>query len=256
MTDGETSGSEYTIAPSAMPIREMPERLRPREEIDRVGVENVSDATLLAVLLGSGARGLNVADLATHLLRKYRSLSGLAETSVEELSGDREMLGLGPVKSQKLMVALEIGKRLREESLPRESKIRSPEDAVRLLEDRTRDLDKEVFWVFRLDAKHTVMGTPEEVSMGILDASLVHPREVFRRAIRESAAAVVLAHNHPSGDPTPSAEDVRITRQLVEAGKVVDIQVLDHVILARTVDGAKRHFVSMREEGLVGFSGD
>ena len=132
--------------------------------------------------------------------------------------------------------------------------MRSSEDAVNLLGDRTRKLNREIFWVLRLNTKNTLMGRPEDVTQGILDASLVHPREVFRRAIREAAAAIVLVHNHPSGDPTPSSEDIRITQQLVEAGKVIDIRVLDHAVLGRSTHWLDRNYTSMREEGLVQFS--
>ena len=238
-----------------MRIQDMPERLRPREEIDRLGVENVSDAVLLAVLLRTGAKGLNVMDLATRLMGKYRSLTQLSETSIEELANDTDIKGLGPTKARELMAALEIGKRLRQESAPRGQKIRVPEDAVQILSDQARHLSHEVFWVLRLDVKHTLIGRPEDVSRGILDASLVHPREVFYRAIREKAAAIVLVHNHPSGDPTPSVEDIRITRQLVEAGRLMEIPVLDHVVIARAVEGGDKQFVSLREAGLVDFGG-
>jgi DNA repair protein RadC len=246
-------GAAYAIESSAMRIQDMPERLRPREEIDRLGVDNVSDAVLLAVLMRSGTKGLNVMDLATRLMGKYRSLTQLAETSIEELANDKDIKGLGETKARELMAALEIGKRLRQEAAPRGNKIRSPEDTVLILEDEARHLDHEVFWVLRLDVKHTLIGRPEEVSHGILDASLVHPREVFYRAIREKAAAIVLVHNHPSGDPTPSVEDIRITRQLVAAGRLMEIPVLDHVVIARAIEGREKSFVSLREAGLVDF---
>ena len=132
-----------------------------------------------------------------------------------------------------LTAALEIGKRVREESVPRGYKVRSPEDAVNLLGDRTRKLNREIFWVLRLDTKNTLMGRPEDVTQGILDASLVHPREVFRRAIREAAAAIVLVHNHPSGSTKPSKADIEITKQLMEVSKVVGIDLLDHVIVTK-----------------------
>jgi DNA repair protein RadC len=252
----DSDDNAYPIDSSAMRIRDMPERLRPREEMERVGVENVSDSNLLAVIIGTGTKGVNVMELATRLLGKYRSLSGLAEASVDELAKDDDVKGLGKVKAQVLTAALEIGKRVREEAVPRAYKVRSPEDAVNLLADRSGKLDREIFWVLRLDTKNALMGRPEDVTQGILDASLVHPREVFRRAIREAAAAIVLVHNHPSGDTTPSPEDIRITRQLVEAGKVVDIRVLDHIVLGGTNSGSKKEFSSMREEGLVQFSGE
>jgi DNA repair protein RadC len=131
--------------------------------------------------------------------------------------------------------------------------VRAPEDVARLLQDQVRALTTEVFWVLHLDAKNCLQGEPVEVTRGLVDASLVHPREIFRDAVRRSTAAAVLAHNHPSGDPSPSAEDVRVTRQLVEAGKIVDIRVLDHVILGRGGQDGGSNFLSMREAGVVQF---
>lgn len=246
--------SEYPIPPAALRLQDLPVQARPREEMDRVGVHNMSDAGLLAIVLRSGARGMNVMDLSARLLAKYRSLSGLASASVEQLAEDPEIKGLGRVKAQVLMAGLEIGRRLHQESQPLPTRVRSPDDVVRLLRERVRLLEREMFWVLQLDAKNQLKGGPELVSQGILDASLVHPREVFREAIRTSTAAVVVAHNHPSGDPTPSAEDVRITRQLVDAGRVVGIRVMDHIVLGRAMAGGAPEYISMRESGLVAFA--
>lgn len=239
---------------AALRVQDLPAQARPREEMDRVGVQNMSDAGLIAIVLRSGARGMNVMDLATRLLAKYRSLTGLASASIDELAKDPEVKGLGKVKAQVLMAGLEIGRRLHQESLPSPRRVRSPEDVAGLLREHARLLDHEVFWVLQLDAKNQLKGGPDIVSQGILDASLVHPREVFRDAIRTSTAAVVVAHNHPSGDPTPSAEDVRITRQLVDAGRVVGIRVMDHIVLGRAGAGIGVDYISMRESGLVAFS--
>ncbi|MCE9614170.1 MAG: DNA repair protein RadC [Lentisphaerae bacterium] len=245
----------YDIPSTSTRLRDLPEQLRPREEMDRVGAENLSDISLLAILIKSGTQGLNVVDLATRLLKKYGSLTSLASASVDELARDPEIKGMGRVKAQVLLAALEIGRRLHRESLPRRCKIRAPADVLSLLGDRAQVLDRELFWVLHLDAKNNLKGAPQVVSQGILDASLVHPREVFREAIRNATAAVVLAHNHPSGEPTPSADDVRITRQLVEAGRIVDIRVLDHIVLGRPAQGAGPGYVSMQEQGLVQFAG-
>ena len=239
----------YTISPSTARLLDLPERMRPREEMDRLGVENVSDDVLLALVLRSGVHGLNVVDLAESLLQHYGSLTALAEAPVQELERAR---GLGPVKSRILKAALDLGRRLNEESMPTRAWVRTPEDAARLLRDRVRTLETEVFWTLHLDSKNRLRTEPRRVTQGLLDASLVHPREVFRDAIRTATAAVVLAHNHPSGDPTPSAEDIRITRQLVDAGRIVDIKVLDHIILGRK-GGEGPDFLSMREQGLMEF---
>jgi DNA repair protein RadC len=240
----------YEITPSAWTVHDMPERMRPREEVQRVGVENVSDDVLLSLLLRTGVQGLNVVDMSRGLMKRYGNLTNLAAASVEELS---QLKGIGRGKAQIIKAALEIGKRLNAESIPKGVKIRTPEDVLRMLGDRARTLDHEIFWALLLDSKNGLKCQPVDVSAGLLDASLVHPREVFREAIRSATAAVVLAHNHPSGDPTPSAEDIRITKQLVAAGRIVDIRVLDHVIIGKRGGTGDRLYTSMREDGLVEF---
>lgn len=235
-------------------VHDLPERLRPREEVERRGVEHVSDAVLLAIILRSGARGMNVVDLADGLIRKYGSLTALARVPVDALAADRDFPGLGRVKAQVLKSALELARRMAEEARPEKgSFVRSPDDAAAVLRETAKPLDRERFWALLLDAKNRLKGEPLEISRGILDASLVHPREVFQKAVLAGCAAVILVHNHPSGDPAPSAEDLRITRQLVQAGEVLGIRVLDHVILGRRADGHPRDYISLRESGSVEF---
>lgn len=238
----------YEIVGTGARVADIPVRLRPREEIDRRGIRNVSDDVLLAVILRSGAQGRNVVDLARGLVTRYGSLTELSGAPIEELVQER---GLGKVKAQVLAAALELGRRLSEEAAPERPAIRTPEDVYRTLKHRIKGCEQEMFWVLLLDAKNRIKSRAVPITNGLLDASLVHPREVFREAIRSAVAAVVLAHNHPSGDPVPSAEDIRITRQLVEAGRVIDIKVLDHVVMGGL--GA-RPFCSMREEGILEFS--
>jgi DNA repair protein RadC len=229
----------------------VPERLRPREMMDRLGAEGVGDDVLIAVLLRGGVRGANALDLARKVLAMHNgSLADLARAEVSELAGIK---GIGRVKAQILKAATEIAARLRDETVPPGVPVKCPADAARVLNSRARLLDREVFWVLPLDRKNRLKRPPVEVTSGLLDASLVHPREVFQHAIRTSSAAVVLAHNHPSGDPTPSAEDLRITRQLIDAGRIVDIRVLDHVIIGSDGGGENRPFLSLREEGVVSF---
>ena len=240
---------EYAIPPRR--VADIPERQRPRELFDRFGGEHVSDEVLLAILLRSGVRGVNVVDLAHQLLLDYGSLAAVAQASTDELAGRR---GMGRVKAQVLKAALELARRLAEETAPARQRIRTPEDAARLLRARAGARETESFWVLLLDTKNQLRRPPVEVSSGLLNASLAHPREVFKEAIRSLSAAIVLAHNHPSGDPTPSAEDLRITRQLVEAGRIVDIPVLDHVILGHRAEGREKDFCSLRESGLVAFT--
>lgn len=242
--------NEYVIEGGGGRVCDMPERMRPREEIERRGISNVSDDVLLAVILRSGVRGRSVVELSRYLLTLYGSLTGIASASIDELAQQR---GIGKVKGQVLLASFELARRLSEECTPQRLRIRTPEDAVGLLRGRSKTLDHEVFWVLLLDSKNYLKGVPFEVSRGLLDASLVHPREVFREAIRGATAAVVLAHNHPSGDPAPSAEDIRITKQLVEAGRIVDIKVLDHVILGKCSENGGRDFISLRESGAVEF---
>ena len=250
IADEKLADTTYEIQPSSWTVHDMPERMRPREEAQRVGIENVSDDVLLALLLRTGVTGLNVVDLARGLIKRYGSLGNMAAASIDELS---QVRGIGPGKAQILKAAFDIGKRLNAEKLPSRLKVRTPADVMSVLEDRARGLDHEMFWVLLLDTKNVLKCQPVDVSAGLLDASLVHPREVFREAIRSATAAVVLAHNHPSGDPAPSVEDVRITKQLVAAGNIVDIKVLDHVIIGKRGQTGHGAFVSMREDGLVEF---
>ena len=234
---------------SSSRVRDMPKQMLPRERMEKDGVESLSDEELLAVLLSSGTKGFSVLDLAQALIKRYGSLNTLAECSIKELHA---FPGLKRVKAQKLKAALELARRMGTESKERQV-IRTPEDVVRLLRAAARGRAEEIFWMLPLDAKYRLKRPAVEVTSGIADASLAHPREVFREAICFNSSAVVLVHNHPSGDPTPSAEDIRLTRELVAAGKVVGIPVLDHVILAGNTTAGAREFVSLREAGLVTF---
>jgi DNA repair protein RadC len=160
---------------------------------------------------------------------------------------------MGKVKAQVLKAALELARRVAAERIPDRPSVRTPAQVAEVLGETARVLDQEVLWVMMLDTKYRLLRAPEEISRGILDANLVHPREVFRRAVGHAAAAVILVHNHPSGDTAPSAEDIRVTRQMVEAGRLMDIEVLDHVILGCPSKGSDEAFYSLRESGLVDF---
>ncbi|MBI9020927.1 MAG: DNA repair protein RadC [Verrucomicrobia bacterium] len=230
--------------------KDLPAALQPREKFDRLGPENLSESDLLALLLRTGTTGLNVVELAELLLMQYGSLSALSRASTAEL---QEIHGIGKEKAKILKAALEMGRRLVQENVGERPRIASPEEAAAVLRERARSLDREVFWVLLLDTKTRLMAPPFEVSKGTLSSSLVHPREIFKPAIQHSAANVILAHNHPSGDPSPSAQDIQITKKLIEAGKTMEIKVLDHLIIGRkTADGAN-DFLSLRESGLVEF---
>ncbi len=231
-------------------IKDLPKVLQPREKFDRLGPENLSEADLLALLLRTGTTGVNVIELAETLLVKYGSLSVLLRASTVEL---QEVRGIGKEKAKILKSALEMGRRLVQENVGENPRIASPEESAAVLRERARGLDREVFWVLLLDTKNRLMAPPVEVSKGILDSSLVHPREIFKPAIQHSAANVILAHNHPSGDPSPSAQDVKITKKLIAAGKTMEIDVLDHIIIGRKTCESANDFFSLCESGLVEF---
>ncbi len=229
---------------------DLPSALQPREKFDRLGPENLSESDLLALLLRTGTTGLNVVELAETLLMQYGSLSALSRSSVAEL---QRFHGIGKEKAKILKAALEMGRRLVRENIGENPRLASPEEAAAVLRERARGLDREIFWVLLLDTKSRMMAPPFEVSKGTLNSSLVHPREVFKPAVQHSASGMILAHNHPSGDPSPSAQDVRITKKLIEVGKTLEIKVLDHIIIGRKTSDGANDFVSLRESGLAEF---
>lgn len=231
-------------------VKDLPKALQPREKFDRLGPENLSEADLLALILRTGTTGLNVVELAELLLIQYGSLSALLRASTVEL---QEIHGIGKEKAKILKAALEVGRRLVQENVGENPRITSPEEGAAVLRERARGLDREVFWVLLIDIKNRLMAPPAEVSKGILNSSLVHPREIFKPAIQYSAASIILAHNHPSGDPSPSAQDIRITKKLIEVGKMMEIDVLDHLIIGRKTREGSDDFLSLRESGLVKF---
>lgn len=227
---------------ASLRVREMPEEDRPREKLDRLGSEALTNAELTAILLRTGAGGDNVIQVAQRLLNLFdNNLKRLADASVEEMAAVR---GVGRVKAIQVKAALEIGKRLSMLADDTRPVIRTAHDVARLLGASFRDLPQEEFRILLMNTRNEVT-YQHVVSRGTVNSSLVHPREVFREAIRRASNAIICAHNHPSGDPSPSAEDVAITKRLVEAGDVIDIRVLDHVIIG---DG---RFLSMRERGLM-----
>jgi len=216
----------------------------PRERLETAGAAALSDAELLALLLRTGGRARSALDVAAGLLARHGGLPGLARAAAGEL---RTARGVGPTKSASLLAALELGRRLATRRLRAGDAIRSPEDVHRHFHARLRDAACEHFLVVLLDGRHRVL-REVAVSQGTLTASLVHPREVFRPALREAAAAVILVHNHPSGDPTPSREDREVTSRLAQAGRLLGVPVLDHVVVA------ERGWASLRQEGALGDS--
>jgi len=241
---------EYAVGAATLRVRDMPAPLRPREEFERVGAENVSDAVLLALILRTGSAGMNVVDASHRLLAAFGSLTALARASTLEL---QTVESIGPVKAQMIQAAMELAKRLTRESVGENPLVTTPEQAAAVLRERARILQHEIFWVLLLDTKNRLIGEPRKISEGTLNSSLVHPRELFKQALQFSSAAMILAHNHPSGDPTPSAEDIKVTKQLIGAGEVMGIKVLDHIIIGHRRHTADADFISLREAGLVNF---
>jgi DNA repair protein RadC len=222
-------------------IGRWPAEDRPRERLYHKGPESLADAELLAIQLGTGLAGCSAMDMARELLGRYGSLSGLAGRGIAELAAVR---GVGPVKAVRLAAAFEITRRLRSRNGQGRVVLGSPEQVFARYGPLMEDLKKEVFRVALLDAQNGLL-RDVVISEGTLSASLVHPREVFKPAILESAASVILIHNHPSGDPTPSREDIRLTRQLVEGAKLLELRVHDHLVIGRG------RFVSLAERGII-----
>jgi len=209
-----------------MKIKDLPKVDRPREKLEKYGPEKLSDSELLAILLRTGSKGINVVELARKILGKF-SGSGLANAGFKEL---KNTFGLGTAKACEIVACFELGRRLLQN---KKSQIYlTPKDVWNELKD-IRDNKKEHFIIFFLDARNQEIKR-EIISVGSLNANLVHPREVFEPAVRHLAAQIILAHNHPAGDPMPSKEDSEITKQLVDAGKLLGIEIKDHVIVSKT----------------------
>jgi len=225
-------------------IKDMPVNMRPREKLLAQGENALNEHELLAIILGQGTRDISALELANRLLDTYKGLRRLQEASLEELI---QAKGIGPAKAASIKASIEIGRRI---ALDVETRIliKSPEDVKQivrqLLIQEMRDYDREHFMVLYLDRKGGLI-VKEDISVGGLHSSIAHPREVFKTAVKRSAASLILAHNHPSGDPTPSREDIEITRRLADAGNIMGIEVLDHVIIGENI------YCSLKEKGLI-----
>ena len=224
-------------------IRDLPASERPRERLRDHGPTYLSNAELIAILLRTGTTSENVVALATRLLSQYGGLEGLAKTSFRELSNQH---GMGEAKTSQIKAALELGKRLLSTSDEQRVTIHSPQDVANLLMAEMAFLDQEHLRVLLLNTKNQVLGI-SEVYKGNVNSSMIRAGEVFQEAVRSNCPSVIVVHNHPSGDPTPSQEDVQVTRQLIEAGRLLDIELLDHMVIGR------QGFVSLKEKRL-GFS--
>ena len=241
------SSEDSSAPPAALPdhltIKDLPTGDRPRERLKALGATTLSDAELLAILLRVGTAEETAVTLAQRLLAAYGGWSGLARAPFGELEA---LHGLGAAKVAQLKAALEIGRRLLRLTPEDRVSVENPEALGRLLVGEMGPLEQEVLRCVLLNTKHQVI-TMVDVHRGSLNSSLVRPGDVFREPVRQGAGAVIIAHNHPSGDPTPSRQDIEVTEQLVAAGKLLDIDVLDHLIIGRT-------WLSLRQRGL-GFKG-
>jgi DNA repair protein RadC len=224
-----------------MSIRELPEKERPRERLLLRGPSQLSNAELLAIVMAtSGQRGMSVLSLAQNVLANVGDISQLRHSSIEDLC---QIKGIGPAKATLILAVVELARRIGSNHHTITA-IRSPQDVKELLWEKFQFEEKERFYCVLLNTKNHCLGI-EEVSVGSLSSSIVHPREVFKAAVRRSAASIIVAHNHPSGDVTPSREDVEVTRRLGEAGRLLGIELLDHVIFG------DRDILSLKEKGLM-----
>ena len=222
-------------------MKELPADERPREKMKERGAQALGNSELLAILLRTGNFQESALRIAENLLDRHGGLAGFGNATLEEFE---QVKGVGEAKAITVMAAIELGRRVTTLAPVERPIIRTPDDVAALLMPRFRYETKESFIAILLSTKNHVLKTPV-ISVGSLNASIVHPRELFREAINASAAAVILAHNHPSGDPAPSPEDVSLTRKLVDAGKLLDIPVLDHIVLG---DGK---YISFKEKGIL-----
>ena len=222
-------------------IHDLPTAERPRERLQKLGVDALSAQEILALILGRGIAGESVMVTAQRLLSQFGSLKGIANASVEELS---QVKGIGLAKASQIKAAFELASRVESYSEAGDKPlVKSPEEVVNLVRSRLKGKKKEYFLALLLDTRNQLIKVAE-ISVGSLATNIVHPREVFKEAISASAASIIFVHNHPSGDPTASEDDVKLTKRLAEAGEIVGIDVLDHIIIG------DKHSVSLKREGL------
>ena len=226
-------------------IRDLPQHERPRERLALRGADALRDAELIAILLRTGTKGSSAVSIAEQLLKKFETLDNLARANLEDL---RKIKGIGRDKAIALQSAFTLARRMAEQLRGESPLLDTPERIADLLREQNRVYQVENFQVVLLNTRRRLIRW-EPISQGTLDTLLVHPREVFKSAIAAGAAAIVLAHNHPSGDPTPSESDIKVTRDLIRAGQLLKIEVLDHIILGRPGGERKHDFVSLRELG-------
>lgn len=230
---------------ASLRLKDQPASERPRERLAERGSDALSHAELIAILLRTGLKGTNVVEVGRQLLAKFGTLNALAGASLEDLL---VIKGIGRDKAVTLMAAFALAKRMAAEIRGEAPLLDTPERVADLLREEMRHFNKEQFIVLLLNTRRRLV-KKESLSQGTLDTILVHARDVFRSAIAGNAAAIVLAHNHPSGDPTPSEADIKVTRDLIRAGQLLKIELLDHVILGRATQERPRDYASLRELG-------
>lgn len=222
-----------------MMIRDYPYEDRPRERLKTEGAQSLSNHELLAILLRTGTKKESVLQLANRLLKHFEGLRLLKDATIEEITSIK---GIGSVKAIQILAALELGRRISRLTYEDRYVIRSPEDGANYVMEEMRFLTQEHFVCLYLNTKNQVIHK-QTIFIGSLNASIVHPREVFKEAFRRSAASIICFHNHPSGDPSPSKEDIEVTKRLAECGKIIGIELLDHLIIG------EKKFVSLKEKG-------
>lgn len=222
-------------------IMDLPQNERPREKLLRYGAETLSNNELLAIILRTGSKQENIINLCGRIISECGGLNGLLNSSAEEFT---KLRGIGNAKATQLLALTEISKRLKGFKSGEEYKITSPKDIAQYLMEEMRYLKKEYLKLIMLNTKNVIISI-KDISIGNLNSSIVHPREVFYEAIKKCSASVVICHNHPSGDPTPSKEDISITARLKECGKLLGIEVLDHIIIGNGT------YVSLKEKGML-----
>ena len=226
---------------SSFTIHDLPRQERPRERLQKFGPEALSAQELLALIIGRGIPKKSVMNIAQELLAKFGNVKAIGQATIEELS---QIKGIGLAKAAQIKASFELGRREELEPELKNFDIKDPESVVKAIRASIKDKAKEHFKLILLNPRNKIIGI-STISIGTLNASLVHPREVFKDAIMHTAASVVLAHNHPSGDPEPSEDDITITKRLIEAGKILGVEVIDHIIVG------KNGFFSFKEKGLI-----
>jgi len=229
-------------------LKDQPASERPRERLAALGADALSHAELIAILLRTGLKGVNAVEIGKQLVQKFGTLQGLAQASVADLC---KVKGIGRDKAVTLVAAFALARKMAGELQYESPVLDNPESVARLLRDQNLGKPVETLQVLLLNTRRRLIRV-EEISQGTLDTLLVHPREVFKSAIAANAASLVLAHNHPSGDPSPSEADIKVTRDLIRAGQLLKIEVVDHIILGRATAERAKDYSSLRELGHFG----